>query len=73
MNHLLGFAQLLEINEIEAEQKDNVAQIPGSGQSLLKFIDRTLAISATRPEDLGFLIQDTNPSVQAAPPAHPYE
>jgi CheY-like chemotaxis protein len=55
MNHILGFAQLLEMDAVEPVQKDNVGQILTSGRHLLTLIDRILAISASRPEDLSFL------------------
>ena len=55
MNHILGFAQLLELDPLDPEQKDSVAQILTSGHHLLTLIDRILAVSESRPEDLGFL------------------
>ena len=54
MNHILGFAQLLEMDPLDPEQQDSVAQILTSGRHLLTLIDRILAVSASRPEDLSF-------------------
>ena len=55
MNHILGFAQLLEMDAVAPEQKDSVGQILTSGRHLLTLIDRILAVSESRPEDLSFL------------------
>ena len=55
MNHILGFAQLLELDPRDPEQQDSVAQILTSGRHLLTLIDRILAVSESRPEDLSFL------------------
>ena len=55
MNHILGFAQLLEMDPLEDEQQDNVAQILTSGHHLLKLIDRILAVAESPRSDLNFL------------------
>lgn len=55
MNHILGFAQLLDLDPLDPEQKDNVGQILISGAHLLTLIDRILAISESSPKDLSFL------------------
>ena len=55
MNHILGFAQLLEMDPLNPEQQDSVAQILTSGRHLLTLIDRILAVSESRPDDLSFL------------------
>ena len=55
MNHILGFAQLLEMDAVDPEEKDNVAQILTSGRHLLTLINRILAISESRLGDLSFL------------------
>ena len=55
MNHILGFAQLLEMDPLDPEQKDSVAQILTSGAHLLTLIDRILAVSAAQADDLSFL------------------
>ena len=61
MNHVLGFAQLLQMDSLTDDQADNVAQILTSGQRLLTLIDRILAISTSSPEDLRFLETDGLP------------
>jgi DNA-binding response OmpR family regulator len=67
MNHILGFAQTLTMDPLNAEQKDSVAQILASGAGLMKLIDHILAISAARPEELNFLgmgpLTTPNPSL----------
>jgi DNA-binding response OmpR family regulator len=55
MNHILGFAQLLERGSITREQKENVQNILQSGGNLLQLIDRILEISSSRSSDLDFL------------------
>ena len=55
MNHILGFAQLLEMDSLNPEQENNVGQILTSGRHLLRLIDRILAISESRPDDWSFL------------------
>ena len=55
MNHILGFAQLLEMDAVESGQKESVGQILTSGRHLLTLIDRILAVSESHPEDLSFL------------------
>jgi DNA-binding response OmpR family regulator len=52
MNHVLGFAQVLERNELTDAQAANVHQILTSGQHLLRLIDRILAVSKSQPDDL---------------------
>ena len=75
MNHVLGFAQLLQTEELTSEQARSVGQILTSGQRLLTLIDRLLAVSASSPEDLSFLealdasYSDTLPPAAAAPVA----
>lgn len=55
MNHILGYAQLLEMDPLESEQKENVAQILHSGGHLLTLIDRILQVSQSPSDDLSFL------------------
>jgi PAS domain S-box-containing protein len=45
MNAILGFAQLLELDELEGEQADNVRQILGAGRHLLELITELLDIA----------------------------
>ena len=51
MNHILGFAQLLEMDALTADQTASVSEILGSGQHLLRLIDRILAAPEFLPED----------------------
>ena len=55
MNHVLGFAQLLEMDELTGEQQESVQQILTSGRHLLQLIDRILAVEQTLSVDLSFL------------------
>ncbi|MEA3187007.1 MAG: two-component system, cell cycle response regulator [Chthoniobacter sp.] len=55
MNHILGFAQLLDLDPLNPEQKDSVSQILTSGAHLLTLIDRILQVSQSEPTDLSFL------------------
>ncbi len=55
MNHVLGFAQLLELDPLNEEQQASVQHILSSGRHLLTLIDRILAVSGSKPEDLSFL------------------
>src|SRR6266404_6405804 len=47
MNHILGFAQLLELDDLSSEQEESVQHILRSGAHLLQLIDRILAVSET--------------------------
>lgn len=55
MNHVLGFARLLELDSLTAEQPESVQQILTSGRHLLELIDRILAVSKFEPDDVSFL------------------
>jgi DNA-binding response OmpR family regulator len=55
MNHVLGFAQVLEMNALTSTQAASVKQILTSGQHLLQLIDRILQVSQSEPNDLSFL------------------
>ncbi|HEV7869262.1 MAG TPA: response regulator [Chthoniobacteraceae bacterium] len=66
MGHVLGYAQLLAMDPLTDEQAVSVNQILTSGAHLLKVIDRILAISDARPEDLSFL--ETAPEVPGSDP-----
>jgi DNA-binding response OmpR family regulator len=55
MNHILGFAQLLDMDPLDPGQRESVEQILTSGARLMILIDRILAISQSRPDDLSFL------------------
>ena len=64
MNHILGFAQLLDLDPLHPEQKESVGQILTSGAHLMTLIDHILAISASRPENLEF----PEPKAKTNPP-----
>lgn len=55
MNHVLGFAQLLEMEPLTDDQSKSVEQILTSGQHLLQLIDHILAVGRTASTDLSFL------------------
>ena len=55
MNHVLGFAQLLEMDALTAEQTASVREILTSGAHLLQLIDRILEVGQTSSVDLSFL------------------
>ena len=63
MNHVLGFAQLLEVDELSADQAESVRQILDSGAHLLNLIDRILAVSDSDSADLSFLEEPGNDDV----------
>ena len=52
MNHVLGFARLLEMDSLSGDQADSVRQILTSGQRLLTQIHQLLAASASSRENL---------------------
>lgn len=60
MNHVLGFAQILEMDPLPSDQAESVRQILESGAHLLKLIDRILAVSESDSDDLGFLEEPAN-------------
>jgi len=60
MNHVLGFAQVLERHALTNAQAESVQQILTSGQYLLQLIDRILAVSKSQPDDLSLF--DTSAS-----------
>jgi DNA-binding response OmpR family regulator len=55
MSHVLGFAQLLEMDSLTEEQTESVGQILTSGRDLMTLIDRILQVSESEPNDLSFL------------------
>jgi DNA-binding response OmpR family regulator len=73
MNHVLGFAQLLERHALTSAQAGSVQQILSSGQHLLRLIDRILAVSkSVRPfdENIDGLLKrgpNTTPRVRSDP------
>jgi CheY-like chemotaxis protein len=55
MNHILGFAQLLEMDPLTSEQTSSVQEILGSGAHLLHLIDRILEVAESSSDDVSFL------------------
>jgi signal transduction histidine kinase len=45
LNAILGFAQLLEMDELDAEQRESVEQILKAGRHLLSLVDEVLDIA----------------------------
>ncbi len=70
MHHILGFAQLLELDAVEEEQRESVEQILTSGQHLLRLIDQILEISQTGSEELAFLETSETPDFREVGSAH---
>ena len=52
MNHILGFAQVLQLKGLTAKQEANVQHILTSGRRLLTLIDRILGVAKSDPGDL---------------------
>jgi len=55
MNHILGFAQLLEMDPLSGDQASSVNEILTSGRHLLTLIDRILQVAESSSDDLTFL------------------
>ncbi|HEV7403198.1 MAG TPA: response regulator [Chthoniobacteraceae bacterium] len=55
MNHVLGFAQLLEMDPLTADQAESVQEILQSGGHLLRLIDHILAAAQSPVDDPTFL------------------
>ncbi len=55
MNHVLGFAQLLQNDRLTPAQHRKVTQILTSGSDLLRLIDRILQVAESSSLDLSFL------------------
>ena len=58
MNHILGFAQLLELEQLTQEQQSSLQHILRGGQRLLGLIDHILAVSEGHSAALDFLEAD---------------
>jgi len=54
MNHVLGFAQLLEMDALTGSQSESVQEIISGGERLLQLIDRILALEEMSSADLDF-------------------
>jgi|GEM_PF-1000964 len=75
MNHVLGFAQVLERHALTNAQARSVQQILTSGGHLLQLIDRILAFSKFQPDDLNVLdartrAENVGNGVAGVKPAH---
>lgn len=57
MNAILGFAQLLELDELGGEQGDNVRQILRAGRHLLELITELLDIARIEAGELGLSLE----------------
>lgn len=66
MNHILGFAQLLELDDLSADQQGSLHHILKSGRRLLGLIDRILAVSQSSTDNLNFL--ESDPTAEAREP-----
>jgi PAS domain S-box-containing protein len=55
MNSILGFAQLLEMGELNSSQKKGVSHIMNSGKHLLKLINEVLDISSIEAGRISFI------------------
>jgi PAS domain S-box-containing protein len=73
LNAVLGFAQLLELDELSAEQQESVSQISRAGRHLLNLINEVLDISriesgqltlSREPVPLRQVIQETLPLIR---------
>jgi CheY-like chemotaxis protein len=55
MHHILGFAQILELDALDPKQKESVSEILTSGAHLMTLIDVILEVSQSESNDLSFL------------------
>jgi signal transduction histidine kinase/ActR/RegA family two-component response regulator len=60
LNAILGFAQLLELDELDARQRDNVAHIVSGGRHLLDLINEVLEISRIETGSMNPVIEPVN-------------
>jgi signal transduction histidine kinase/ActR/RegA family two-component response regulator len=60
LNAILGFAQLLELDELDSRQRDNVAHIVSGGQHLLNLINEVLEISRIETGSMSPAIEPVN-------------
>jgi signal transduction histidine kinase/CheY-like chemotaxis protein len=60
LNAILGFAQLLELDDLDARQRDNVAHIVSGGRHLLDLINEVLEISRIEAGSLSPAIEPVN-------------
>ncbi len=57
LNAILGFGQLLEMDELEAPQRESVGQILGGGRHLLSLVDEVLDISRIETGSMRVLLE----------------
>jgi signal transduction histidine kinase/ActR/RegA family two-component response regulator len=60
LNAILGFAQLLELDDLDARQRDNVAHIVSGGRHLLDLINEVLEISRIETGSMNPVIEPVN-------------
>jgi signal transduction histidine kinase/ActR/RegA family two-component response regulator len=57
LNSILGFAQLLQLSELSAEDSDGVERILGAGRHLLALINELIDIARIESGDLGLSLE----------------
>ncbi|HYZ28696.1 MAG TPA: ATP-binding protein, partial [Thermoleophilaceae bacterium] len=60
LNAILGFAQLLELDDLDSRQRDNVAHIVSGGRHLLDLINEVLEISRIETGSMSPVIEPVN-------------
>jgi signal transduction histidine kinase/CheY-like chemotaxis protein len=60
LNAILGFAQLLELDQLDSRQRDNVAHIVSGGRHLLDLINEVLEISRIESGNMSPVIEPVN-------------
>jgi signal transduction histidine kinase/CheY-like chemotaxis protein len=60
LNAILGFAQLLELDDLDSRQRDNVAHIVSGGRHLLDLINEVLEISRIETGAMSPVIEPVN-------------
>ena len=63
MNHILGFAQLLQMGDLTAGQRGSLQHILQGGSRLLVLIEHILAVSESGSNNLDFLCGQSTPEV----------
>jgi signal transduction histidine kinase len=61
LNAILGFGQLLEMDELTADQSESVAEIIKGGRQLLELINRDITSPALRSNPAGQAIVNQGP------------
>ncbi|MDR9498036.1 MAG: ATP-binding protein [Hydrogenovibrio sp.] len=60
LNSIIGFSQLLELEDLSADQKNQIGIIHGSGKHLLQLIDDVLAFAKLESGQLRIQIEEVN-------------